>query len=225
MTQVLNDWYHLIVTPQLLGYLPELLSALFLGFLIGLERRARHKSAGVRTYMVIAASSALITLAGVETFKLYGIGDPARLSAQIMAGVGMIGAGVILRKGFATNGVTTAAMILLAVGAGIACGFELFALAFLAILLTLPTMMLAGRFLGSNEYSQPVTILCKTEAVDSVRALFGRHSLMGGWDQTLGEGLTEFTVQPQLTPTKAEELLERLMQNPDVVKAHIADAE
>ena len=97
------------------------LAALF-GALIGLDREARHKPAGVRTFSIVAVGSALFTLVGILAF---GEGDPgARIAAQIVTGVGFLGAGTILHPRGAVHGLTTAAGIwgVAAVGMGFGAG-------------------------------------------------------------------------------------------------------
>jgi len=79
----------------------------------------------------------------------------------------------------------------------------------------------ASRYFGSNEYAQPVTVICKVDKAEEVRLLFGRHALMGGWDRSVGTDVIEFTIQPELTPHECEALLERLMDNPAIIKATV----
>lgn len=77
--------------------------ALFLGMLIGIDRQLKHKPVGMKTNMVIAVASCLITMVSIESVGRFSIPghtnmDPMRLAAQIVSGVGFLGAGVILRK-------------------------------------------------------------------------------------------------------------------------------
>lgn len=100
-----------------------------LGWLIGIERELKRKPLGLKTCSVIAISSCLITIVSIEAAKMYAemrsqtVMDPMRLAAQIVSGIGFIGAGVIMRRGNdAISGLTTAAMIWGAAGIGIAVG-------------------------------------------------------------------------------------------------------
>ncbi len=104
-------------------YLPPFLVSIVLGTLLGLERRKRHKVAGVRTNTLVCASACLITMVGLVVFDATKIGDPARLPGQLLAGIAFLGAGVIWKNGWKTQGLTTSAMILYATGVGICCGF------------------------------------------------------------------------------------------------------
>ncbi len=219
---LVGDVYHLLVNEQLLKYLPHVLLALLLGSFLGLERRRKHKAAGLRTHMVLSAASALITICGV-VMTAGTSGDPTRLAGQILSGIGFIGAGVILKRGFSTQGVTTSATILLAVAIGMTCGFGLFTLATVVTLLMIGMLLLTAKVFRSNDFARPVTILCKWEKRDDVRKLFGRHNLMGGFDKRSEN--VEFTVQPALTPREFEALLERLLENPDVLRIRVIEVD
>jgi putative Mg2+ transporter-C (MgtC) family protein len=102
----------------------KLLLALFLGGLIGFEREMRDKTAGFRTLMFISTGSALLTIFSMRMAQLPGFaaGDPARIAAQIVSGIGFLGAGAILRDRGEIRGLTTAATIWLAAALGIGAG-------------------------------------------------------------------------------------------------------
>ena len=113
-------------------------TALLLGLLIGVDRQLRHKPLGMKTSMVIAVASCLITIVSIEAAgQLARPGmtsmDPMRLAAQIVSGVGFIGAGVILRRNNdVISGLTTAAMVWSASALGIASGAGFYKEAFAA---------------------------------------------------------------------------------------------
>jgi putative Mg2+ transporter-C (MgtC) family protein len=92
--------------------------AAFLGGVIGLEREYRGYPAGVRTMALVAMGSALFA----DMSRLYGGDD--RIAAQIVTGIGFLGAGLIFREGYSVKGVTTAATIWCAAAVGIAIGAE-----------------------------------------------------------------------------------------------------
>ncbi|KMM36828.1 MgtC/SapB family protein [Guptibacillus hwajinpoensis] len=100
-----------------------------LGLMIGIERELKHKPLGLKTCIVIAVSSCLLTIVSIESAESFAElsknirTDPMRLAAQIVSGIGFIGAGVILRRNNdAISGLTTAAIIWGASGLGIAAG-------------------------------------------------------------------------------------------------------
>lgn len=219
----LNEIYHLMVTRQLLDYLPNVLIACILSALIGWDRQRAHKTAGIRTHLVIGAAAALLTLCGVITAKTLGLGDPTRIAAQILSGIGFIGAGVILKKGIRTSGVTTAATIFLAVAVGVACGFDMFSLATAVTLLVIGSLKLVTRLFASTEYCQPVIVTCKATKLDQVRLLFGRNCFMGAFVKK-GD-MIECTIAPQMTVFEYEALLKRLVHDEDVISVVPEDGE
>jgi putative Mg2+ transporter-C (MgtC) family protein len=95
-----------------------------LGGAIGLERELDEKAAGLRTHMLVAVGSALFTLVGAYGFADLSTGstDPSRVAAQIVTGVGFLGAGVIFRQGFTIRGLTTAASLWIVAAVGMAAG-------------------------------------------------------------------------------------------------------
>jgi putative Mg2+ transporter-C (MgtC) family protein len=118
----------------------RLLLATILGGAIGLQRELSGKEAGLRTNMLIALGSALLT---VLSLKAFPGSDPSRLAAGIAAGIGFIGAGVILhRSGGAVVGLTTAATIWAVAGIGIAAGTGEYLIAVAATVLALGILFL-----------------------------------------------------------------------------------
>jgi putative Mg2+ transporter-C (MgtC) family protein len=95
--------------------------AALLGGIVGLEREYRGYPAGVRTMALVCMGSALFA----DTSSLFG-GDSARITAQIVAGIGFLGAGLIFREGYSVKGVTTAATIWTVAAIGIAIGAEVY---------------------------------------------------------------------------------------------------
>jgi putative Mg2+ transporter-C (MgtC) family protein len=121
------------------------LAAIF-GAIIGLDREARDKPAGVRTFSIVAVGAALFTLVGLMAF---GDGDPAaRIAAQIVTGVGFLGAGTILHHRGAVLGLTTAAGIWGAAAVGMGFGAGLYFLSIAGSLLMLAIFRIFGVLLG-----------------------------------------------------------------------------
>lgn len=97
--------------------------AALLGGMIGLEREMHIQAAGLRTHMVVAIGSALIMLISIDIATLSpGVTDPSRIAAQVVSGIGFLGAGAILRFGMSVKGLTTAACLWAAAGIGLAVG-------------------------------------------------------------------------------------------------------
>ena len=111
------------------------------GFCLGIERKSRQHSVGIRTLVLISISSCLLSILSIymaETFKVEG--DPTRIAAGVASGIGFIGGGAIMRYGLNIRGLTTAAIIFTASAVGLACGAGLyipvaFTMAALAIVL------------------------------------------------------------------------------------------
>ena len=120
----------------------KLVIALILSSLIGIERELVHKPAGIKTHTLICLSATLIMALGLHMKNLFPdvTLDPARLPAQILAGIGFVGAGTIIREGLSVKGLTTAASLLaitcigLCVGAGFFEG-AIFATIFIFLIL------------------------------------------------------------------------------------------
>jgi len=116
----------------------ELGSAFVLSAAIGLEREIRHKSAGVRTYTVVGTTAALFLLISKYGFmNVLANGlvvlDPSRVAAQIVTGIGFIGAGLIFVREDRVQGLTTAATVWLVTAIGMACAAGLLLLRFLGL--------------------------------------------------------------------------------------------
>ncbi|MEW9052791.1 MAG: MgtC/SapB family protein [Neobacillus sp.] len=118
------------------------ISAVF-GLIIGLERELKRKPVGLKTSLVISVVSCLLTIVSIESAYMFPNSDdvritmdPLRLAAQIVSGIGFLGAGVILRRGNdSISGLTTAAMIWGAAGIGIAVGAGFYIEAFIGVAL------------------------------------------------------------------------------------------
>ena len=104
----------------------RLLCALVIGMVIGMEREYTHRPAGMRTHILVALGSCAVMITGQLIFGQYSaLGsnpDPARLSAQVITGVGCLGAGTIMREGASVKGLTTAASLWAVACLGIAAG-------------------------------------------------------------------------------------------------------
>jgi putative Mg2+ transporter-C (MgtC) family protein len=102
----------------------DLLLAAGLGTLVGLERELSGKDPGLRTFALIALGSCAFSLISRQPFIETGIGDPTRVAAQIVSGIGFLGAGAIFRGSRRVSGLTTAALMWVTAGIGMAVGFD-----------------------------------------------------------------------------------------------------
>ena len=104
-------WYEIII---------RLFLAIVLSGIIGLERELHGRPAGLKTHVLVSLGAALVMLISIDGFG--GSGDPARLAAQVVSGIGFLGAGAILRDGGDIKGITTAATLWICGMIGLACG-------------------------------------------------------------------------------------------------------
>ena len=119
----------MIFSPQEIDWITKISVAALLGFLLGTERGLRHKPASWRTFSFVSAASCIFCILSQIT-----TGDPNRIAAQIVAGIGFIGAGIIFKTQpnqhkHVVEGVTSASMIWFACAIGMCCGFGLMKLA------------------------------------------------------------------------------------------------
>ncbi|WP_443722404.1 MgtC/SapB family protein, partial [Ruthenibacterium lactatiformans] len=121
------------------------------GLVIGFERKARLKEAGVRTHLIVALGAALITIVskyGFFDLALFAEGikaDPTRIAAQIVSGVGFLGAGMIFMRHRTLTGLTTAAGIWTTAGIGMAVGCGLYAVSLFSTALVVLTQLMLHR--------------------------------------------------------------------------------
>jgi putative Mg2+ transporter-C (MgtC) family protein len=119
----------------------RLLLAALLGGMLGFERELRQKSAGLRTNILIAVGAALFTVMSYELAE-GPVADPSRVAAQIVTGIGFLGAGAIMRTGSGVQGLTTAATVWVNAAVGVAAGGGEYRLASIATAVTLLALLL-----------------------------------------------------------------------------------
>ncbi len=170
--------------------LARLAVAAGLGGAIGFERELREREAGLRTHILVCVGSALFTIVsayGFEGFLNSGEqvvrADPTRIAAQIVTGIGFLGAGAIIRQGISVRGLTTAATLWVSAAIGIAAGAGYYSGAVLATAVTLVALWplrLAGYYvferLRPEERSIVVDLRPGTRIADLLDALEERHA-------------------------------------------------
>lgn len=165
-----------------------------LGLIIGLERELKRKPVGLKTSLVISVVSCLLTIVSIESAYMFPDSDnvritmdPLRLAAQIVSGIGFLGAGVILRRGNdSISGLTTAAMIWGAAGIGIAVGAGFFIEAFVGVALLIISVELVPyvmKFIGpkqlrEKEISLQLFIRDKIQIDNAISFLMGRKYII-----------------------------------------------
>ena len=150
-----------ITTSPLLDCCCRLAVSCILGMLIGIERSKRFKEAGVRTHIVVCCGAALCMIVSKYGFAdLGGIldgsrtSDPARLAAQVVSGIGFLGAGVIFKNGNTVRGLTTAAVLWFSAVVGLTVGAGMYVMGILAALVNLLLLVVLHRHaIGGDAYA------------------------------------------------------------------------
>ena len=116
------------------------------GFCLGIERKSRQHSVGIRTLVLISISSCLLSILSVHMAENFNVtGDPTRIAAGVASGIGFIGGGAIMRYGLNIRGLTTAAIIFTASAVGLACGAALYVPALLTMVALAVVLFIMNR--------------------------------------------------------------------------------
>jgi len=151
----------------------DIILAAALGFLIGLERKFRAKEAGIKTHTVVAIGAAVMMVVSMYAFEG---ADTSRVAAQIVSGVGFLGAGIIIYKKHELHGLTTAAGIWATAGIGMACVGRLYVIAIGTTLVMILLQCLfhsgVGIFRSRKYYSIMITFIHNDTEREIVKDLF-----------------------------------------------------
>lgn len=168
------EWLKANIEIEQCRFLISLILAAILGFSIGMERKFRSKEAGIRTHTIVCFGSSLMML-----ISIYGFGDgadPARLAAQIVAGIGFLGAGIIVYRKNEVHGLTTAAGVWTTAGIGMACGGGLWLVAVGATVLLIFFQWLLHRnwkiFKPKKHYIVRIVFEQKTDEREQIKQIF-----------------------------------------------------
>ncbi|MCM8779219.1 MAG: MgtC/SapB family protein [Candidatus Omnitrophica bacterium] len=126
----------------------RLILSVVLSGLIGLEREAHGRAAGLRTHILVCIGSCLIMFTSMHLYEVYkglAVVDPARIAAQVVSGIGFLGAGTILRFRASVRGLTTAASLWTVAGLGLAIGSGFYKAAYFTTLLALIALILLNK--------------------------------------------------------------------------------
>ncbi|MCR4426240.1 MAG: MgtC/SapB family protein [Firmicutes bacterium] len=157
--------------------------ATLLGAVIGFERERQGKSAGLRTHALVCLGATLITLASIRGFGEFGslTRDPARVAAQIVSGIGFLGAGTIMREGATIKGLTTAASLWTTAGIGLAIGSGLAWLALAATVFVELTLIAMSKFekryVSTRHASMKVVAVDRTGLLGEIATILGSCGL------------------------------------------------
>lgn len=142
----------------------RLLVAAILGALIGLERELHEHPAGMRTHLLVSVGSAAFTVLSVEAFHVPG-SDPGRVAAQVVSGIGFLGAGAILKEGATVRGLTTAASLWAVAAVGMAVGTGAWGVAIVATIIVIvslwPLRLVAERFIVHGTHRLSIHLMAE----------------------------------------------------------------
>lgn len=204
----------------------RLFVAALLGGFIGLERESHGRPAGLRTHVLVSLGSCLIMLISIYGFAQTGKNyDPGRLAAQVISGIGFLGAGTILREGISIRGLTTAASLWCVSGIGLAIGCGYYIGASVATVLSVTTLVILEYFeknyLSPKASSVEMTFENKPgELANICSALEELKIPIHNMEVDLQEGtrLIHITVTVENKNHSRDALLEILKNIPGIVK-------
>jgi putative Mg2+ transporter-C (MgtC) family protein len=201
-------------------FLIEIVVAIICGGLIGLERGLRHKAAGLRDYILICLGAVLFMKISELVALRIGLGqtgDPGRIAAQVVTGIGFIGAGAIIHRQNDVAGITTAASIwvVAAIGLTIGAGYPLLAMLVTgAVLLTLTLLSGVEKHLKSTPRSLLLRITVRedtTELREKLKTVLESGGVkLEGFRSEPGPTGTKLTIKAPEEPREIRELLANL---------------
>ena len=174
-------WVEILVRVSLAGAL---------GGAVGLERELREREAGFRTHMLVAVGSALFTLVSAYGFREFLTSgdavvraDPTRIAAQIVTGIGFLGAGAIIRQGLSVRGLTTAATLWVVAAIGLASGAGYYSAAVITTLIALVSLWplrIAAHVVTSRFRAETRRLVAQLPSGESPGPLVSELERLGG---------------------------------------------
>jgi putative Mg2+ transporter-C (MgtC) family protein len=220
MSWLTESWHHLL--PQPWAAIALGIFAVLCGGWVGLERERREKAAGLRTMALVALGSCVFTMVGFAFTSTTG--DSGRVAAQIVAGIGFLGAGVLLRGPSGVQGTTTAATIWIVAAIGMSIGAGYVPGGVGVALLTRGVLSLVGswelnHFGGRNELTIGLVFdpdRGKTEI--KIERIMDEYAILKSVVDRTEEthGRQRWVIRFRLTPRRAREFLLELVQIPEV---------
>lgn len=178
-----------------LDLLLRLLAATVLGGVIGFEREFMNRAAGLRTHVMVSIGAALFTILSIYYFtNENGPRDSARVAAQIVSGIGFLGAGAIMKHGATVRGLTTAATLWVVAAIGMGCGAGAYFISAVTCAISLLTLIalrrLEGKVANSRTLSLSATFPNRAGIMERLRQTFTTSkSSIGNIDFTVSDDL------------------------------------
>ena len=196
----------------------KVILASVLGGIIGLERELSHKEAGLRTNILIAIGSTLLTVLSFKISEGSKMADPGRITSQIVTGIGFLGAGVIIQARFAIHGLTTAATIwtVAAIGIAIGSGYYLFSLLvtiLVVVVLTAFKLVSAALEKQKKTYAYIIKTDEKASVLVDIKKIMRELNINAiNIIMSKKKGSYEIETLLQISQTNDKQFIERVMQ-------------
>lgn len=200
-------------------YILRVFCAALAGFVIGVERKYRMKEAGLRTHTIVAIGSALFTI--LSEFGFAG-SDSSRIAAQIVTGIGFLGAGMIVFRRNTLHGLTTAAGIWATAAIGMAMGTGMYVLGFVvtALVIVLQLLMHSKSRLFAQKKTTTLLIECEAEdyVIEQIERIFNVENVQRSKIYKDGEGYSMLLTIISFKEWSVETLLRIMKENPFIKK-------
>ena len=217
----------------LLDYAIRLAASFVCGFFLGIERKVRQHTVGIRTLTLICVSSCLLCIVSVAVAQNGSVtGDPGRIAAAVITGIGFLGAGAIVNQGLNIRGLTSAAIIFTSAALGVACGAKMYVPVAVALVFSLILLLIVGKIektlfpadkrklfcIESDDNSIDETVIRKTLEKHGVSI----HDLNTNYETDSGKFILSYTGK---TPEKLDivGLTRELSQIKGVVRISVAN--
>lgn len=205
----------------------RLILSLVLAGLIGLERESLGRPAGFRTHILVGIGSTLIMIVSIYAFRPLGMsGDPGRIAAQVVSGIGFLGAGTIMREGANIRGLTTAASLWTVAGIGLTVGSGMYFAAIIATILVVATLVLLNKlewsYLMSKNEILTVLVQDTPGQLAKVFSVLAKHDVNVHNVQltTDDEGEARIEMEIELAPrARRVQIIDELVAMPGVHRA------
>lgn len=218
----------------------RLACAMAVGMIIGTEREFTNRPAGLRTHILVALGACVVTITGQLIFTQYhALGsspDPARLSAQVITGVGFLGAGTILREGSNVKGLTTAASLWAVACLGIASGFGYYYAAIAGMIFIFITLtileVIQHKLMSSHEPVKMYTLETSdiSSGLDAINATAHKNmaAIQNMQAQRLSDERYQITFQAEISGIRGKKRQQNffveLAKNPAISALQILDS-
>ncbi len=211
----------------------RLFLAAILGGIIGLERGRQRRAAGLRTHILVCVGSALTVMVGFFARELLGIetSDPLRVSAQVISGIGFLGAGTIMLKGrFQIVGLTTAAGLWVTAAIGLSCGIGFYEGAVAAFLISIFTVIVLSKIehhINDHRSNFGVYVeirqdLAVRECIDDLKVKYQAHDIQVTVPRsgiTGNVGIEVILIIPRKNKSTLKDVIKSINEYPCVVYA------